>query len=187
MDSDPSPGKKKMSASRSEQTSLVFANIKNSAHHAITKLKQIPNIESITPVTGRFDLVIKLKTNDPEKAFNTIEKIREIEDVTHTQTAFSMHQISNSSSREQEREQPIAFALMKVRGALNEALQKLKTITNCVEAHVIPGEFDLIASFRGRDPQEVLENSLPKIGNIHGITSSETLVAWNPPASEIRP
>ena len=174
-----------MSASRSEQTSLVFANIKNSAHHAISQLKHIPNIESITPVTGRFDLVIKLKTNDPEKAFNTIEKIREIEDVTHTQTAFSMHQISNA--RDQEREQPIAFALMKVKGALTEALQKLKTITNCVEAHVIPGEFDLIASFRGRDPQEVLENSVSKIGSIHGITASETLLAWNPPASETRP
>ena len=173
-----------MSASRSEQTSLVFANIKNSARHAISQLKHLPNVQSITPVTGRFDLVIKLKTNDPEKAFNTIEKIREIEDVTHTQTAFSMHQISNI--REQEREQPIAFALMKVKGALTEALQKLKTITNCVEAHVIPGEFDLIASFRGRDPQEVLENSVSKIGNIHGITASETLVAWNPQASEIR-
>jgi len=174
-----------MSASRSEQTSLVFANVKNGIHQAISQLKHISNIESITPVTGRFDLVIKLKTNDPERAFNTIEKIREIEDITATQTAFSMQQVTNA--RAQEREQPIAFALMKVKGALAKALQKLKSIPNCIEAHVIPGEFDLVAAFQGHNPREILENSVAKIGSIHGLTASETLVSWNPTTSETRP
>jgi len=172
-------------STKSDQTSLVFCNVKNGIHRAITQLKHIPNIESITPVAGRFDLVIKLRTNEPEKAFNTIEKIREIEDITATQTAFSMHQVSNS--REHETEQPIVYALMKVKGALTEVLQRLKTFPNCVEAHVIPGEFDLVAAFRGNSPEEVLENSVTKIGSIHGITASETLLAWNPPSSETRP
>src|SRR5256712_2183205 len=107
-------------SAKSEQTSLVFVNIKSRMHQTISQLKHIPNVESITPVTGRFDLVIKLRTNDPEKAFNAIEKIREIDDITHTQTALSLHQVSNAS--EEEREQPIAFALMKVKGALSETL-----------------------------------------------------------------
>ncbi len=174
-----------MSTSRSESTSLVFANIKSKLHQAISQLKHIPNVESITPVTGRFDLVIKLKTNDPEKAFHAIEKIREIEDITATQTALSLHQISNAS--EEEREQPIAFALMKVKGVLSETLRKLKTFPNCVEAHVIPGEFDVVAAFRGHSPKDVLENSVEKIGSINGVTASETLIAWNPTISESRP
>ncbi len=173
-----------MSTHSSESTSLVFANVRRGIHQAISQLKHIPNVESITPVTGRFDLVIKLRTNDPEKAFNAIEKIREIDDITATQTALSLHQVSNAS--EHEREQPIAFALMKVKGALSDALHKLKTFPNCVEAHVIPGEFDLVASFRGHSTSEVLENSVAKIGGISGITASETLLAWNPTISESR-
>jgi len=164
---------------------LVFANVKSRIHQAISQLKHIPNIESITPVTGRFDLVIKLRTNDPEKAFNTIERIREIEDITATQTALSLHQVSNANV--EEREQPIAFTLMKVKGVLSDTLRKLKTFPNCVEAHVIPGEFDVVAAFRGHSTKDVLENSVEKIGSINGITASETLIAWNPSSSESRP
>ncbi len=169
-----------------ESTSFVFANIKPSSgiHHAISQLKHIPNVESITPVAGRFDLVIKLKTNDPEKAFNTVEKIREIEDISHTQTAISFQRVSNN---EEEREQPIAFALMKVKGAIQETLRRLKTFPNIVEAHAIPGEFDVVAAFSGHSPREVMENSLDKIGSINEITASETLIAWNPTTSENRP
>ncbi len=174
-----------MSTHSSESTSLVFANVRRGIHQIISQLKHITNVESITPVTGRFDLVIKLRTNDPEKAFNTIEKIREIEDITATQTALSLHQMSNGT--EHEREQPIAFTLMKVKGALSDALHRLKTFPNCVEAHVIPGEFDLVAAFRGHSPSDVLENSVSKIGSISGVTASETLVAWNPTLNESRP
>ncbi len=173
-----------MATSRSESTSLIFANVKSRTHQIITQLKHIPNIESITPVTGRFDLVIKLRTNDPEKAFNAIEKIREIEDITHTQTALSLHQITNPG--EEETAQPMAFALMKVKGALSETLRRLKTIPNCIEAHVIPGEFDAVAAFRGHSPKDVLENSVDKIGNISGVTASETLISWNPTLTESR-
>ena len=82
-------------------------------HQAISQLKHITNVESVTPVTGRFDVVIKLRTNDPEKAFNAIERIREIDDVTATQTGLSLQHVSNP--HEQQPEQPIAFALMKVK------------------------------------------------------------------------
>ena len=173
-----------MPTSKSESSSWVFANIKTGIHQAITQLKHVPNVESITPVTGRFDLAIKLRTNDPETAFNAIERIREVEGITATQTALSLQQISNS---EEEHQQPIAFALMKVKGGLQETLRKLKTFPNFVEAHVIPGEFDIVAAFRGHNPKEVLENSFEKIGSMSGITASESLIAWNPTTHENHP
>ena len=171
-----------MSASRSEQTSLVFANIKNSAHHAISQLKHIPNIESITPVTGRFDLVIKLTTNEPSKAFTTMEKIRAIPSITNTQTTISFESISNSNRISQaDNDSPLAFALLKVRGTFDSVLRKLKTIPNFAEAHVIPGAFDILAAFRADSPEELVEQSVEKISNINGITSSETLLSYTPP------
>ena len=171
-------------SAKSEQTSLVFVNIKSRMHQAISQLKHITNVESVTPVTGRFDAVIKLRTNDPEKAFNAVEKIREIDDVTATQTGLSLQHVS--SPHEGEREQPIAFALMKVKGTISEILHKLKSFPNFLEANVIPGEFDIVAAFRGHNPKEVLETSVDKIGSINGITANETLIAWNPTTSEIR-
>src|SRR4029077_20968241 len=45
--------------SKSESISFVFANAKGAPGRIINQLKRISNIASITPVTGRFDLVIK--------------------------------------------------------------------------------------------------------------------------------
>ena len=171
-------------SAKSEQSSLVFVNIKSRMHQAISQLKHITNVESVTPVTGRFDVVIKLRTNDPEKAFNAVEKIREIDDVTATQTGLSLQHVS--SPHEGEREQPIAFSLMKVKGTISEILHKLQSFPNFLEANVIPGEFDIVAAFRGHNPKEVLETSIDKIGSINGITANETLIAWNPTTSESR-
>src|SRR2546426_5038382 len=59
-------------------------------------------------------------------------------------------------------------------------LQKIKTFPNFVEAHVIPGEFDVFAAFHGYSPEELLETSVEKLSSINGVTAIETLVAWTP-------
>src|SRR5947207_15845080 len=109
-------------SAKSEQTSLVFVNIKSRMHQAISQLKHITNVESVTPVTGRFDAVIKRRTNDPEKAFNAVEKIREIDDVTATQPGLSLQHVS--SPHEGQREQPIASSLMKEKVQITAILPK---------------------------------------------------------------
>ena len=110
---------------KSEQTSWVFANVRGGITRAISQLQKINSVETVTPVTGRFDLVIKLRTNEPHKAFNIVEKIREIKGITSTQTGISLQKISNK--KKDESEDPIAFALVKVKGAYKNVLQKIKT------------------------------------------------------------
>ena len=122
--------------------------------------------------------MIKLRTNEPKKAFNIVEKIRKIKGITSTQTGISLRKISNP--KKDESEDPIAFALVKVRGAFKNVLQKIKTFPNFVEAHVIPGEFDIFAAFHGYSPEELLETSVEKLSSINGVTAIETLVAWTP-------
>jgi len=163
-----------------DQTSWVFANVKGGVTRAITQLRKINSVELVTPVTGRFDLVIKLRSNDLNKTFNIVEKIRKIKSITSTQTGISLQKISNP--KKDESEDPIAFALMKVSGAFKNVLQKIKTFPDFVEAHVIPGEFNLFAAFHGYSPEELLETSVAKLGSINGITDMETLVAWTPTA-----
>src|SRR5438552_16886215 len=163
---------------KSDQTSWVFANVKGGITRTISQLRKINNVESVTPVTGRFDLVIKLRTNEPNKTFNIVEKIRKIKGIASTQTGISLQKISNA--KKDESEDPIAFALVKVRGTFKTVLQKIKTFPNFVEAHVIPGEFDVFVAFRGYSPEELLETSVKKLGSINGVTAVETLVAWTP-------
>ncbi len=166
--------------SKSESTSFVFANAKGELARIINQLKKTTNVASVTPVTGRFDLVIKLKTNEPIKAFNTVEKIRSISGITATQTAISIESVTNAKNKEESNEPPLAFALVKVKGKIQSVLQKLKTFPNLVEAHLIPGEFDVVASFNGFSQDELMETSVEKLSRISGITASETLISWTP-------
>jgi len=166
--------------SKSESTSFDFANTKGDLGRIISQLKRTINVESITPVTGRFDLVIRLKTNEPTKALNTVEKIRSISGITTTQTAFSIESVTNAKNREESNEPPLAYALVKVKGKFRSVLQKLKTFPNLVEAHLVPGEFDVVASFNGFSQDELMESSVEKLNSINGITASETLISWTP-------
>lgn len=166
--------------SKSESTSFVFANAKGDLTRTINQLKKINNVTSITPVTGRFDLVIRLKTNEPTKTFNTVEKIRSINGITSTQTAFSVNSVTNPKNKEESNEQPLAFALVKVKGKIQTILQKLKTFPNLIEAHLTPGEFDVVASFNGFSQDELMESSVEKLNSVNGIKSSETLISWTP-------
>jgi len=163
---------------KSEQTSWVFANVKGGITRAISHLRKINNVGSVTPVTGRFDLVIKLRTNEPSKVFNIVEKIRKVKGITSTQTGISLQKISNA--KKDESDDPITFALVKVTGTFKTILQKIKTFPNFVEAHVIPGEFNVFAAFHGYSPEELLETSVEKLGSVSGIMAMETLVAWTP-------
>src|SRR5438094_281015 len=83
---------------RNEQTSYIFAKCKGERGHTISQIERITNVECATPVTGRFDLVIKLRTNEPAKAFTAMEKIRSVPSITNTQTTISFESIINSSN-----------------------------------------------------------------------------------------
>jgi len=165
---------------RNDQRGYIFAKCKGERAHTISQIQRIPNVESCTAVTGRFDLVIKLRTNEPTKAFTTMEKIRSIPSITNTQTTISFESIINSSNRG-DSDSALAFALLKVRGSFDVILRKLKTIPNFAEAHIIPGAFDILAAFRADSSEELLEKSVEKISSINGITASETLISYNLP------
>src|SRR5207244_9664326 len=103
---------------KNKQTRYIIAKYKGERTHAISQIEHIPNVESATPVTGRFDLVIKLGTNEPTKAFTTMEKIRDIPSITNTQTTISFESIINSSNKA-DSESPLAFALLKVKDSFD--------------------------------------------------------------------
>src|SRR3989441_9911792 len=100
--------------SKSASSSFVCADAKGELGQIVSQLKPVSNIESVAPVAGRFDLVIRLRTNEPIKAFNTVEKIRSITGIISTQTAFSIENVTNAKNKQESSEPPLAYALVKV-------------------------------------------------------------------------
>jgi len=164
---------------RNEQTSYIFAKCKGERAHTISQIERIPNVESATPVTGRFDLVIKLGTNEPTKAFHCHGEDQE-HPQHHKHSDNHLLREHYQQLQPTDNQSPLAFALLKVRGSFDTILRKLRTIPNFAEAHVIPGAFDILAAFRADSSEELLEKSVEKIGSINGITASETLIIIQP-------
>jgi DNA-binding Lrp family transcriptional regulator len=66
-----------------------------------------------------------------------------------------------------------------VNGQVENVIQKLTKLPYVYNAAVVPGEFDVIATLYGNSYEALLTQAL-KIGQIQGITSSETLFAYKP-------
>src|SRR5260370_11152794 len=69
----------------------VFATVNSGrATKVVEELKRNSQIDIIAPVTGRYDLVLRLKPNTPHNIYQTVKEIREISDVrtTDTHTGF---------------------------------------------------------------------------------------------------
>src|SRR5881275_2065142 len=69
----------------------VFAPVNpGRAPKVVEELKRNSQIDLIAPVTGRYDLVLRLKPNTPHNVYQTVNEIREINDIrtTDTHTGF---------------------------------------------------------------------------------------------------
>src|SRR5438034_85942 len=69
----------------------VFATVNpGRSTNVVEELKRNSQIDIIAPVTGRYDLVLRLKPNTPHNVYQTAKEIRNISDIrtTNTQTGF---------------------------------------------------------------------------------------------------
>src|SRR6266700_554525 len=139
----------------------VFATV----NHGMTKsvveeLKNNPNIDLIAPVTGRFDLALRLKQNTPEQIVQLVSQIRQVKGIQTTQTLFGFNGIN---------------------GAHFQTIgNQLKSFPGLVEAWTTPGQFDIVALWQARTSDEIVKSAFEKFPTLQGIARSETLLAPTP-------
>ena len=80
-------------SAKSEQTSFVFANIKSRMHQAISQLKHITNVESVTPTPAHLEVSIKHGVEDysfvPQQLISAGFKLTMLkEEEVNLETAF---------------------------------------------------------------------------------------------------
>jgi hypothetical protein len=158
----------------------VFATVNpGRSTNVVEELKRNSQIDIIAPVTGRYDLVLRLKPNTPHNIYQTVKEIREISDIrtTDTHTGFDGMQ----PTKKLESQMALGFSLLNVQHiSVENTIKQLSNIPGFVEACTVPGQFDIVALWQARTSEDIVKNSFEKVTNLQGLFSSETLLAHVP-------
>jgi len=157
----------------------VFAKVqRDQVHHVVEELRKFSEIEFSAQVTGRYDVVMRLKTNNPEQIYNLVNKIRTIHGVNATNTFTPNDGLVNGQKLDTQG--VWGFSLLSVNKPLSQVLQKLKSLPAIYDAWSIPGQFDIIMSYKSKNYDELMKTTVEQIAQTEGITRSETLFAYQP-------
>jgi DNA-binding Lrp family transcriptional regulator len=158
----------------------VFATVNpGRSTKVVEELKHHNRVDLIAPITGKFDLALRLKHSSPTEVYEEIKKIREIPGVrtTITHTVFEGIQ----SSKKIENEKPLGFTLLNIeKMPFKEAINELGTIPGLVEAFTVDGDCDIVALWQGRTTEEIMKNSFEKLNGLEGFHNHETLFVRTP-------
>src|SRR3989304_957676 len=149
----------------------VFATVNpGRATQVVEELKRNSQIDFIAPVTGRYDLVLRLKPNTPEQVYIAIQQIRAVHDIrtTNTHTAFEGIQ----PTRKLESQMALGVSLLNVEHQpLESTIKQLSSI---------PGQFDIVALWQAKTTEQIMKTSVERLPNVGGLFKSETLLAYAP-------
>ncbi|HVH15419.1 MAG TPA: hypothetical protein VNA15_06845 [Candidatus Angelobacter sp.] len=158
----------------------VFATVNTGrATKVVEELKRNSQIDLIAPVSGRYDLVLRLKPNTPHNIYQTIKEIRNISDIRTTDTHTGFDGIQ--PTKKLESQMALGVSLLTCEHATSEnVIKQLSNIPGFVEAETVPGQFDIVALWQARNAEEILKTSFEKVSNLPGLVRSETLLAHIP-------
>ena len=156
----------------------IIASVQPRMLNQVTEqLSHIKGITYYSPVTGRFDLAVELKSADQKQVYELVNRIRSITGVISTRTYTPFEGFVNGKNVEST--DSLALVLLQVNQNAQKVLQSLEQQPQIRNASVVPGEFDILATVYGKNPTEVL-SSVSKIAEVQGVISSETLLAYKP-------
>ncbi len=157
----------------------VFAKVqRDRLTHVVEELRKISEIEFSAPVTGRYDIVLRLNTSIPEQVYNIVNRIRTIHGV-HATNAFLAND-GFTNGQKLDTQGVWGFSLLSVNKPLPEVMQKLKKLPALYDASCVPGQFDIIMSYKAKNYEDLMRTTVEQIAPIEGIWRSETLFAYQP-------
>ena len=158
----------------------VFATVNpGRATKVVDELKRNSQIDLIAPVSGRYDLVLRLKPNTPHNIYQTVREIREISDIRTTDTHTGFDGIN--PTKKLESQMALGVSVLTCEHNTSESIIKqLSNIPGFIEASTVPGQFDIVALWQAKTSEDIVKNSVERVTNLQGISKSETLLAYAP-------
>jgi len=163
-----------------EFPTYVFATVNpGRATKVVEELKRNSQIDLIAPVTGRYDLVLRLKPNTPHNVYQTVKEIREISDIRTTDTHTGFDGIQ--PTKKLESQMALGVSVLTCEHNTSESvIKQLSNIPGFIEASTVPGQFDIVALWQARTSEDIMKTSVERVTNLTGIFKSETLLAYAP-------
>jgi DNA-binding Lrp family transcriptional regulator len=158
----------------------VFATVNpGRSTKVVEELKHHNRVDLIAPVTGKFDLALRLKHSSPEEVYEEVKKIREIPDIRSKTTHVTFEGIK--PSKKIENEKPLGITLLNIeRKPFEEAISELGKLPGLVEAFAVDGECDIVALWQGKTTEEMMKYSFEKLNSLEGFHNNETLFVRAP-------
>ncbi len=157
----------------------VFARVqRDRVQQVVEELRKFSEIEFSALVTGRYDIVMRIKTSNPEQLYSTINKIRSIHGVNATNSFTANDGFVNGQKLDGQG--VWGFSLLSINKPLPEVLQKLKSLPAIHDAWSFPGQFDIIMSYKAQNYEQLMKATVEQLAHTEGIWRSETLLAYQP-------
>ncbi len=156
----------------------VFVSVSPSRmKRVIDELKQDSQIDLIAPVTGRFDLALRLKPSTSEEAYQQSKQIRAIEGV-RTASVHMAHK-GFQNDKKPDRHKALGITLLDFGGSPpDNTLKQLSNTRGVVEAFSVPEtQFDIVALWQAKAPEEIMKISTEKLVNLPGLYKIETFLS----------
>lgn len=157
--------------------SYVMAAVEPKAlNGVIEQLRREQGVRLVAPTSGRHNLVVQLSSNEPARVYSFVNKMRSMKGVSRTRTLIAFE--GYLSGKQVGPNEALALVCLNIHEQPEKVLQSLRQ-TPIHGAHIVPGEFDIIATVSGRDHNEVLER-IARIAETPGVNGSETVFAYKP-------
>lgn len=158
----------------------VFATVNpGRSAKVVEELKRHNRLDLIAPITGKFDLALRMKHSSPKEVYEEVKKIREIPDIRTTVTHEAFEGVQ--PTKKIENEKPLGITLLNIeRKPFDEAIKELGKLPGLVEAFAVDGECDIVALWQGKSTEEMMKYSFEKLNSLEGFHNHETLFVRTP-------
>ena len=157
----------------------VFAKVqRDRVPQVVEELRKYSEIEFSAPVTGRYDIIMRIKNSNPEQVTNTINKIRSIHGVNATNTITANDGFVNGQKFDAQG--VWGFSLLSVNKPVPEVLNKLKSLPAIYDAYSFPGQYDIVMSSKAQNYEQLMKSTVEQLAHTDGVWRSETLLAYQP-------
>lgn len=158
----------------------VFATVNpGRSAKVVEELKHHNRLDLIAPVTGRFDIALRLKHSSPKEVYEEVKKIRDIPDIRTTVTHETFEGVQPTKRIESEK--PLGITLLNIeKRPFDEAINELGKLPGLVEAFAVDSECDIVALWQGKSTEDMMKYSLEKLNSLEGFHNHETLFVRTP-------
>lgn len=138
-------------------------------------VRELNQVEEGALLIGRYDLLVRVAHYDRSDLYKSVSQIRAMPGIKATSTHVPFEGFTKEYIVDEN--DALAISLLRSQGSLPDVLSQLKGLEHVVEAHIIPGDWDLLTILHSKNVQQILETAVNQFEGVRGISKTETLIA----------